>query len=62
MGLRDDDFPGRNDKLIWVFLLLLLAPVGAWLFRSYRLAHWPQPERTSEPDASPVGAAVGSPS
>ena len=22
MGLRDDDFPGRNDKLIWVLVLL----------------------------------------
>ena len=26
MGLRDDDFPGRNDKLIWVVVLLVFAP------------------------------------
>ena len=47
MGLRDDEFPGRSDKLIWVFLLIVLAPVGPWLFRSYRLAHWPQPEQAA---------------
>jgi hypothetical protein len=44
MGLRDDDFPGRNDKLVWVVLLLILAPISVWFFRSYRLAHWPEPE------------------
>jgi hypothetical protein len=44
MGLRDDEFPGQYDKLIWVFVLLAMAPVGLWLFRSYRLAHWPEPE------------------
>jgi len=32
MGLRDDDFPGRNDKLIWVLMLLVFAPVDPWLF------------------------------
>src|SRR5262245_21513260 len=26
MALRDDDFPGRSDKLIWVFLLFAFAP------------------------------------
>jgi hypothetical protein len=61
MGLRDDVFPGHNDKLIWV-LLLVLTPVGVWLFRSYRLAHWPRPERTRHPEAGSAGAAVPSPS
>ena len=28
MGLRDDEFPGRHDKLIWVFVLFAFAPVG----------------------------------
>lgn len=42
MGLRDEDLPGRNDKLIWAVVLLLLAPVGVWLFRSFRMAHWPE--------------------
>jgi len=62
MGLRDDDFPGRNDKLIWVLVLLVFAPVGPWLFRSHRLAHWPQPERLRDPKADTAGATVCSPS
>lgn len=44
MSLRDDEFPGQYDKLIWVFVVLTIAPVGLWFFRSYRLAHWPKPE------------------
>jgi hypothetical protein len=44
MGLRDEDFPGRQDKLIWALVLLVLAPIGVWFFRSYRLAHWPEPK------------------
>jgi hypothetical protein len=44
MGLRDDDFPGRNDKLLWAVVLLVMAPIGVWLFRSYRLVHWPEPK------------------
>ena len=50
MGLRDDDFPGRHDKLIWAFLLFAFAPIAVWFFRSYRLAHWPEP--VAEPDSS----------
>lgn len=42
MRLRDDAFPGQNDKLIWAILLIVLPPVGAWLFGSYRAAHWPE--------------------
>lgn len=41
INLSDDVFPGRNDKLIWGILLIVLPPVGVWLFRSYRAAHWP---------------------
>jgi hypothetical protein len=44
MGLRDEDFPGRNDKLTWAVALLALAPISIWFFRSYRLAHWPVPK------------------
>ncbi|AGA28047.1 hypothetical protein [Singulisphaera acidiphila] len=44
MGLRDDAFPGQYDKLIWAFLLIMMAPVGLWFFRAYRLAHWPEPK------------------
>ncbi len=48
MGLRDHDFPGRHDKLIWVLMLLVLAPLGPWVFRSYRLARWPEPAPADE--------------
>ena len=46
MKLRDDAFPGHNDKLIWAILLIVLAPVGTWLFQNYREAHWPEAKPT----------------
>lgn len=49
MGLRDADFPGRHDKVIWATLLLALAPIGVWFFRAYRLAHWPAPAPAIDP-------------
>ena len=57
MGLRDDDFPGRSDKLIWATLLLLFAPFSVWVFRAYRLAHWPEPKPAIHPglDPEPTG-------
>jgi len=65
MGLRDDEFPGRNDKLIWAVVLLALAPFGVWFFRSYRLAHWPGPKFVTvsyaEPDQEPSGRAATQP-
>jgi hypothetical protein len=56
MGLRDDDLPGRHDKLIWAFLLFAFAPIATWLFRSYRLAHWPEP--AVESDSSVLSGAT----
>jgi len=47
MSLRDEDFPGRLDKAIWAFVLIALAPISFWMFRSYRLAHWPEPKPES---------------
>src|SRR5262249_36601347 len=44
MSLRDEDFPGQYDKAIWAFVLIALAPISFWMFRSYRLAHWPEPK------------------
>lgn len=44
MARRDDEFPGGYDKLIWAALLVAAAPLGVWVFRSYRLAHWPESE------------------
>jgi hypothetical protein len=43
MGLRDDDFPGRHDRLIWLIGLVAFAPLSLWVFRSFRLARWPAP-------------------
>jgi len=41
MRLDDEAFPGRNDKLIWAVLLMVVPPVGVWLFHGYREVHWP---------------------
>ena len=41
MRLDDEAFPGRNDKLIWAVLLMVLPPVGVWLFQGYREVQWP---------------------
>jgi lysylphosphatidylglycerol synthetase-like protein (DUF2156 family) len=39
---RDEEFPGKWDRLAW-FLVMSLAPAfGPWLFRSYRKARWPE--------------------
>jgi hypothetical protein len=56
MDRHDDDFPGRSDKLIWAIMLTMLAPVGLWFFRSYHLAHWPEPE--PEPETTRGHAAA----
>jgi hypothetical protein len=42
MHVGDDAFPGRNDKLIWAVLLIVLPPVGLYLFRAHRRAYWPE--------------------
>ena len=46
---REDDFPGRWDKLGWFLMLTITAPAGVWLFRSFRKARWPE---TSVPKPS----------
>jgi hypothetical protein len=43
MSRRDDEFPGSNDRLIWILLLIAFPPVGYWLFRPFREEHWPEP-------------------
>lgn len=42
MDQPDSAFPGSRDKLIWALLLIVLPPVGVWLFRDYRLANVPE--------------------
>jgi hypothetical protein len=63
MGLRDEDLPGRHDKLIWAFLLFTFAPIAIWFFRSYRLAHWPEPAAESDfsSRSEPAGHTVTQP-
>jgi hypothetical protein len=39
MTQPDSAFPGRYDKPIWAFLLIVLPPVGVVAFWSYRRAH-----------------------
>ena len=36
MHLRDTDFPGRSDKLVWSILMILLPPIGVVAFWTYR--------------------------
>jgi hypothetical protein len=55
MHLSDDVFPGQNDKLIWAILLIVLPPVGLWLFQSYREAHWPETKPSSTEAHGEVG-------
>jgi hypothetical protein len=65
MGVRDENFPGRNDKLIWVVVLLAFAPFSVWLFRSYRLARWLEskfvPVIDSKPDPGLEGTTARQP-
>lgn len=45
MNQPDEAFRGRNDKLIWALLLIMLPPVGVIAFWSYRRAHWAPEEK-----------------
>src|SRR5262249_19714677 len=55
---RDDEFPGRHDKLVWSVALLLFAPAGVWLFRLYRKAQWPEGLPTSAGESGDGGTAA----
>lgn len=61
MGRRDEEFPGRHDKLLWASLLLLYPPAGVWFFRSYRVMHWPEPAPGRDAGFDPSGSAVPTP-
>lgn len=41
MGLGDEAFPGRFDKVLWFALLVLLPPIGVPAFAIFRRAYWP---------------------
>lgn len=54
MRQEDQVFPGRFDKLIWAFLLILLPPVGVLALGSFRRAR--MEERTAA-NGKPARAA-----
>ena len=43
MRRPDHDFPGQFDKAIWAGVLVVLGPLGLWVFHRYRAAQWPEP-------------------
>ncbi len=47
MGVDDSAFPGHHDKLIWAVLMIVLPPVGVYLFRAHRRAYWPESDAKS---------------
>jgi hypothetical protein len=61
MGLRDSQLPGRHDKFIWAVTLLFFAPVGLWLFRAYRHAHWPEAETEPRTESRPLSSGNAMP-
>jgi hypothetical protein len=42
MGLGDSDLPDRSVRVLWLILLVGLAPIGLWLFQYYRASRWPE--------------------
>ena len=51
MNLRDGDFPGRFDKLVWSILMVLLPPIGLAAFWTYRRSRTPDPTAAAEKPA-----------
>jgi len=48
MGLGDEAFPGRHDKILWFALLVLLPPIGMIAFSVFRRAYWPAEKPASD--------------
>ncbi len=40
MRLGDEAFPGRQDKLVWAALMIVLPPIGLLAFWAFRKSHW----------------------
>jgi hypothetical protein len=56
MGLADSAFPGRYDKPTWVFLMVVVPPLGLVAFRSFRKTYWLDPAEAAAPSAAkPAG-------
>lgn len=39
MVMRDDDLPGRHDKILWVLVFLVLFPVAPFAFYAWKHAY-----------------------
>ena len=53
MCLGDDDFPGRHDKALWVLVMVVVPPVGLWVFQSYQQLRWPDDSAVSTAKPAP---------
>ena len=42
MGLGEGELPSRSGRVLWLLLLVGLAPIGLWLFQYYRSTRWPE--------------------
>jgi len=49
MGMGDEAFPGRYDKVLWFALLVLMPPVGVVTFALFRRVYWSANKPTTAP-------------
>jgi len=45
MQTTETDFPGRHDRLIWIIVMVVLLPIGALAFWTFRRSHWANQDR-----------------
>lgn len=50
MSMRDDAFPGRHDKLIWVGIVVLLPLAGAVAYAVWKAKLEPNSQSTPTPE------------
>ena len=50
MSMRDDAFPGRHDKLIWVGIVVLLPLAGALAYAVWKTKLDPDSQPTPTPE------------
>ena len=54
MAMRDDEFPGRHDKLCWALAFIFLTFVGAIAFYLWRKVMYDPSRRTAAQPQSPT--------
>ena len=45
MRTTELDFPGRHDRWIWILVMIILLPLGAAAFWTFRHSHWADQNR-----------------